>query len=76
MVSIADGFAACAANVPVTIQLKRSARWGSIKTIATSESGVYKTAIPKKKGTYRAIASTVETQTDICQVAASKEVVR
>lgn len=53
-VSVADGFAACKAFVPVYIQQLRNGSWKLLDTTATNGSGAYNTWVPQKSGLFRA----------------------
>jgi hypothetical protein len=59
MVSVGDGFTACAASVPVKIQRRVSGHWKTVGSTTTTSTGAYKKRIPDKPGRYRARATRV-----------------
>jgi hypothetical protein len=69
-VSVADGFTACAASVPVKIQRRVSGSWKNVGSTTTSASGSYKKKIKDKPGKYRAKAPkvTLNAGVDLCKV--------
>jgi hypothetical protein len=73
VVSVGDGFTACAASVPVKIQRKTSSGWKAVGTATTTASGSYSKKIKDKTGKYRARANkvTLNTGADICSKATS-----
>jgi hypothetical protein len=73
MVSVGDGFTACAASVPVKIQRRVSGSWKNVGSTTTSASGSYKKKIKDKPGKYRAKAPkvTLNAGVDFCKVATS-----
>jgi hypothetical protein len=72
-VSVADGFTACAASVPVKIQRKTSGGWKGVGSTTTTATGSYKKKIKDKEGRYRAKAPKVilNNGADICKGATS-----
>ena len=68
MVVANDGFAACAANVPVKIQRLRSGTWRTIDTTLTDVAGSYRERVRDRVGAYRAVAVRVELNSgaDVC----------
>jgi hypothetical protein len=62
IVTVDDGFAACAGNVPVLIQRHRfgNGRWRTILRLSTLGSGAYEARVPNRSGRYRARAARVE----------------
>jgi IPT/TIG domain len=70
MVSVGDGFTACAASVPVKIQRRVSGSWKNVGSTTTSASGSYKKKIKDKPGKYRAKAPkvTLNAGVDVCKV--------
>ncbi len=73
MVSVGDGFTACAASVPVKIQRRVSGQWKTVGSTTTTSTGSYKKRIPDKPGKYRARATRVvlNSGADICSRATS-----
>jgi hypothetical protein len=73
MVSVGDGFTACAATVPVKIQRRVSGHWKTVGSTTTTSTGAYKKRIPDKPGRYRARATRVALNSgaDICKRATS-----
>jgi hypothetical protein len=73
MVSVGDGFTACAATVPVKIQRRVSGHWKTVGSTTTTSAGAYKKRIPDKPGRYRARATRVALNSgaDICKRATS-----
>jgi hypothetical protein len=73
MVSVGDGFTACAASVPVKIQRRVSGSWKNVGSTTTSATGSYKKKIKDKPGKYRAKAPkvTLNAGVDLCKVAKS-----
>jgi hypothetical protein len=55
-VTVNDGFADCASNVPVKIQRFRDDRWRIVDTTRTNAEGFYRQRIPDRVGLYRAVA--------------------
>ncbi|HEX9123218.1 MAG TPA: hypothetical protein VF984_07650 [Actinomycetota bacterium] len=70
VVSVGDGFTACAASVPVKIQRRVSGHWKNVGSTTTSASGSYKKRIKDKTGKYRAKAPRVALNAgvDVCSV--------
>ena len=68
VVSVGDGFTACAASVPVKIQRKTSGGWKSVGSTTTDASGSYSKKIKDKPGKYRAKAPKVALNNgvDVC----------
>jgi len=68
VVSVGDGFTACAASVPVKIQRRVSGNWKSVGSTTTDASGSYSKKIKDKPGKYRAKAPrvTLNNGVDIC----------
>jgi hypothetical protein len=68
VVSVGDGFTACAASVPVKIQRRVSGNWKSVGSTTTDASGSYSKKIKDKPGKYRAKAPkvTLNAGVDIC----------
>jgi streptogramin lyase len=54
VVNASDGFSACAATVPVKIQLRVSGHWKTVATPTTTASGSYREKIANHAGRYRA----------------------
>jgi hypothetical protein len=73
VVSVGDGFTACAASVPVKIQRKTSSGWKAVGSTTTTASGSYSKKIKDKTGKYRAKAPkvTLNAGVDICKGAKS-----
>jgi IPT/TIG domain len=73
MVSVSDGFTACAATVPVKIQRRVSGHWKTVGSATTTSTGAYKKRIPDKMGRYRARATRVALNSgaDLCSRATS-----
>jgi hypothetical protein len=73
MVSVGDGFTACAATVPVKIQRRVSGNWKTVASATTTSTGTYKKRIPDKTGRYRARATRVAVNSgaDLCSRATS-----
>ncbi len=73
MVSVTDGFTACAASVPVKIQRRVSGHWKTVGSTTTSASGAYKKRIRDRSGRYRARATRVALNSgaDVCSRATS-----
>jgi len=73
VVSVGDGFTACAASVPVKIQRRVSGHWKAVGSTTTTDTGAYKKRIPDKPGKYRARATRVDlnSHADICKRATS-----
>jgi hypothetical protein len=59
VVSVGDGFTACAASVPVKIQRRVSGHWKAVGSTTTTSTGAYKKRIKDKTGKYRAWATKV-----------------
>jgi hypothetical protein len=72
-VSVGDGFADCAASVPVKVQRRVSGQWRTVRRTTTSSSGFYRKRIPDRSGKYRARAPRVTMNffADICLRATS-----
>jgi hypothetical protein len=68
IVTVNDGFGACASTVPVKIQRLRSGTWRTIDTTQTDTAGTYRERIRDRVGVYRAVAKRVELNTgaDVC----------
>jgi hypothetical protein len=73
MVSVTDGFTACAASVPVKIQRRISGHWKTVGSTTTSASGAYRKRIRDRAGRYRARATRVALNSgaDVCSRATS-----
>jgi hypothetical protein len=73
VVSVGDGFTACAASVPVKIQRRVSGAWKNVGSTATTSTGSYKKRIKDKPGKYRARATKVAINSgaDVCSKATS-----
>jgi len=73
MVSVGDGFTACAASVPVKIQRRVSGAWKNVGSTTTTSTGSYKKRIKDKPGKYRARATKVALNSgaDVCSRATS-----
>jgi hypothetical protein len=73
VVSVGDGFTACAASVPVKIQRKTSSGWKNVGSATTTSSGSYSKKVKDKTGKYRAQAKkiTLNTGVDVCKKATS-----
>lgn len=54
-VTVADGFAACASQVPVNVELRVEGRWRTVSHLLTDASGDY-TVVVSDAGRYRAVA--------------------
>jgi hypothetical protein len=69
VVSVGDGFTACAASVPVKIQRRVSGNWKNVGSTTTTASGSYSKKVKDKEGKYRAQAPkvTLNNGADICQ---------
>ena len=68
LVTVNDGFGACASNVPVKIQRLRNGTWRTIDTTQTDAAGSYREQIGDRVGVYRAVAQRVELNNgvDVC----------
>jgi hypothetical protein len=68
IVTVNDGFGACASTVPVKIQRLRNGTWRTIDTTQTDTVGTYRERIRDRVGVYRAVAKRVElnTSADVC----------
>jgi IPT/TIG domain len=68
LVTVNDGFAGCASNVPVKIQRLRDGRWRTVEGAQTNTDGTYREHIPDRVGTYRAVATRLELHggADVC----------
>lgn len=68
LVTVNDGFGACASNVPVKIQRLRDGRWRTVDIAQTNTDGMYREHIPDRVGAYRAVASRLELNggVDVC----------
>jgi IPT/TIG domain len=55
-VSADNGYTACAASVPVKIQLRVAGEWKTVRTTTTSPTGSYRRRVPDKAGRYRAMS--------------------
>jgi hypothetical protein len=73
VVSVGDGFTACATSVPVKIQRKTNSGWKNVGSATTTASGSYSKKIKDKTGKYRAQAKkiTLNTGADVCKKATS-----
>jgi hypothetical protein len=69
VVSVGDGFTACAASVPVKIQRRVSGNWKNVGSTTTTASGSYSKKVKDKEGKYRAQAPkvTLNNGADLCQ---------
>jgi hypothetical protein len=75
MVTVTDGFAACASGVPVLIQRHplNAGTWRTILRVSTQTTGAYGAHVPNRSGRYRARAIKVELASgDICGRATSE----
>ena len=75
MVTVDDGFSACAGNVPVQIQRRRfgGATWRTIVRLSTDDGGRYSAHVRNLPGRYRARAVRVTLATgDVCGRSASE----
>ena len=68
LVTVSDGFGACASNVPVEIQRLRNGTWRTIDTTQTDGAGLYREHIADRVGVYRSVAKRVELNNglDVC----------
>jgi hypothetical protein len=71
MVSVSDGFAACADTVSVKVQKRISGHWRTIKSTTTSSTGGYRTHLRNRHGRYRSVAPVVTKGMDTCGRAVS-----
>jgi len=73
VVSVGDGFTACAASVPVKIQRRVSGHWKAVGSTTTTSTGAYKKRIRDRVGKYRARATRVALNAgaDVCSRATS-----
>ena len=73
VVNVGDGFASCAATVPVKIQRRVSGHWKTVATTTTTASGSYRKKIADRSGKYRTKApmAVPDGGTDICLAATS-----
>jgi len=73
VVSVGDGFTACAASVPVKIQRRVSGHWKAVGSTTTTSTGAYKKRIRDRAGKYRARATrvTLNAGVDVCSRATS-----
>jgi hypothetical protein len=73
VVSVGDGFTACATGVPVKIQRKTNSGWKNVGSATTTASGSYSKKVKDKTGKYRAQAKkiTLNTGADVCKKATS-----
>jgi hypothetical protein len=58
-VSVDDGYAACAKNVPVAIKRHRHGDWVWVTTTSTDGDGDYRAFIGRSRGEYRARAKRI-----------------
>jgi IPT/TIG domain len=65
-VSVGDGFADCAASVPVKVQRRVSGRWRTVGRTTTTDTGAYKKRIKDRPGKYRSVAPKINQFTDLC----------
>jgi hypothetical protein len=73
MVTVGDGFTACAASVPVRIQRRVSGSWKTVGKTTTTDTGAYKKRIRDRAGRYRARATRIALNNgaDVCSRATS-----
>jgi hypothetical protein len=71
MVTVSDGFTACADSVPVKVQRRVSGKWKTVKSTTTSTTGSYRTRLRNRHGRYRSVAPMVVKGTDTCGRAVS-----
>jgi hypothetical protein len=72
-VTVDDGFAACAAGVPLTIQLRTHGHWRTVLSKDTWGRGGYGARVPYVDGHYRARVPRYTTAGgDVCTAAASQ----
>jgi IPT/TIG domain-containing protein len=78
IVTVADGFAACASDVPVLIQRHplNSGTWRTILRVSTQTSGAYGAHVPNRSGRYRARATKVELSSGVICGRATSEIER
>jgi hypothetical protein len=69
VVTVNDGFDACADDVTVNIQRYRNGRWRTIDSDQTNDDGIYREPIPDRTGRYRAVAVREELNAgaDVCR---------
>lgn len=60
VVTVDDGFSACANQVPVKVQIRASGEWITRKTDSTNENGVFKVLIRHVHAKYRVVAPRIE----------------
>jgi hypothetical protein len=67
---VTDGFAACAASVPIKLQYRAAGKWRTADTGATNATGGFRASL--SPGLYRIIATAVTlTSGDVCSKAIS-----
>ena len=69
VVSVDDGFDACADDVTVNIQRYRNGGWRTIDSDQTNDDGIYREPIPDRTGRHRAVAVREELNAgaDVCR---------
>ncbi len=67
LVLVADGFSACAVQVPVKVQHYVSGRWRTVGEVLTRDDGSYRARIPNRSGKYRSRAMRIVLASgDVC----------
>jgi hypothetical protein len=72
VVTAEGGFDACAAGVPVRIQLRVEGVWRTIARTLTADLGGYRVRVADRSGRYRTVAPRVEMGSDVCRRAVSR----
>ena len=71
-VRVDDTAKTCAAAVGVALQRRISGEWKTVKTVTTTAGGAFKSSLPDRAGTYRAVANAWKPgQADTCGKAVS-----
>lgn len=67
IVSVADGFSECAANVPVKVQHREDGQWRRVGRTTTDDAGAFVVRGTRDPGKYRAVARRVTLDSgDVC----------
>ena len=65
-VTVLDGYAACASNVPVKLQFFKKGRWRTVASAVTKANGNYNLGNHTASGKYRALAKKVDVAGNKC----------
>ena len=71
-VSVPDGYTACAEDVPVKLQRRTGSGWNTLKSTKTRDDGIFRFAVPLKRGFYRAFATRVIRNGEKCKAKPSE----